>query len=75
MAAAQERMQAATWTAMVSRAYDHARPAVRFGDLTWTGRELLDRAVARPTGWTPSAWNPANRCPHWSPPPPTPSRW
>ncbi|WP_309484241.1 class I adenylate-forming enzyme family protein [Streptomyces himalayensis] len=35
---------AATWTAMVSRAYDHARPAVRFGDLTWTGRELLDRA-------------------------------
>ncbi|MFI1034770.1 class I adenylate-forming enzyme family protein [Streptomyces sp. NPDC020951] len=34
----------ATWTAMVSRAYDHARPAARFGDLTWTGRELLDRA-------------------------------
>ncbi|CAM5284778.1 class I adenylate-forming enzyme family protein [Streptomyces canus] len=45
MAAAQEGMQAATWTAMVSRAYDHARPAVRFGDLTWTGRELLDRAA------------------------------
>ncbi|WP_328483618.1 AMP-binding protein [Streptomyces sp. NBC_00377] len=36
---------AATWTAMVNRAYDHARPAVRFGDLTWTGRELLDRAA------------------------------
>ncbi|WP_406440835.1 acyl--CoA ligase [Streptomyces sp. NBC_01613] len=35
---------AATWTAMVSRAYDHARPAVRFADLIWTGRELLDRA-------------------------------
>lgn len=45
MAAAQEEVQAATWTAMVSRAYDHARPAVRFGDLTWTGRELLDRAA------------------------------
>ncbi|NEA63279.1 class I adenylate-forming enzyme family protein [Streptomyces sp. SID12488] len=45
MAATQERAQAATWTAMVSRAYDHARPAVRFGDLTWTGRELLDRAA------------------------------
>lgn len=29
---------------MVSRAYDHARPAARFGDLTWTGHELLDRA-------------------------------
>jgi acyl-CoA synthetase (AMP-forming)/AMP-acid ligase II len=36
--------QAATWTAMVSRAYDHDRPAVRFGDLVWSGRELLDRA-------------------------------
>jgi len=34
----------ATWTAMVTRAYDHARPAARFGDLTWTGHELLDRA-------------------------------
>lgn len=34
-----------TWTAMVSRAYDHPRPAVRFGDSTWTGRELLDRAA------------------------------
>ncbi|MFD9321324.1 class I adenylate-forming enzyme family protein [Streptomyces sp. NPDC060053] len=33
-----------TWTAMVSRAYDHARPAVRFGERTWSGRELLDRA-------------------------------
>ncbi|MEE1833047.1 class I adenylate-forming enzyme family protein [Streptomyces sp. SP17KL33] len=33
-----------TWTGLVSHAYDHARPAVRFGDLTWTGRELLDRA-------------------------------
>ncbi|MGX9883342.1 class I adenylate-forming enzyme family protein [Streptomyces sp. NPDC002276] len=33
-----------TWTAMVSAAYDHSRPAVRFGDLTWTGHELLDRA-------------------------------
>ncbi|MFJ3777320.1 class I adenylate-forming enzyme family protein [Streptomyces sp. NPDC090075] len=33
-----------TWTGLVSRAYDHARPAVRFGDLTWSGRELLDRA-------------------------------
>ncbi|WP_369031442.1 class I adenylate-forming enzyme family protein [Streptomyces adonidis] len=45
MGGAQETGQAATWTAMVSRAYDHARPAVRFGDLTWTGRELLDRAA------------------------------
>jgi len=45
VAGAQEYGQAATWTAMVSRAYDHARPAVRFGDLTWTGRELLDRAA------------------------------
>ncbi|MEV1080034.1 class I adenylate-forming enzyme family protein [Streptomyces sp. NPDC050211] len=33
-----------TWTAMVNRAYDHARPATRFGDERWTGRELLDRA-------------------------------
>ncbi|MEU5634811.1 class I adenylate-forming enzyme family protein [Streptomyces rishiriensis] len=45
MAAAQQRGPAATWTAMVSRAYDHPRPAVRFGDLIWTGRELLDRAA------------------------------
>src|SRR6478736_1798836 len=30
---------------MVNRANDHPRPAVRFGDLTWTGRELLDRAA------------------------------
>ncbi|WP_210593083.1 class I adenylate-forming enzyme family protein [Streptomyces sp. GESEQ-35] len=29
---------------MVAAAYDHGRPAARFGDLTWTGRELLDRA-------------------------------
>ncbi|MBW8793466.1 MAG: acyl--CoA ligase [Streptomyces sp.] len=29
---------------MVGRAYDHGRPAVRFGDLVWSGRELLDRA-------------------------------
>ncbi len=34
-----------TWTAAVLAAYDHSRPAVRFGDLTWTGRELLDRAA------------------------------
>lgn len=40
----QEAGAAATWTAMVNRAHDHARPAARFGDLTWTGRELLDRA-------------------------------
>ncbi|MFJ9908001.1 class I adenylate-forming enzyme family protein [Streptomyces sp. NPDC101152] len=33
-----------TWTAMVIRAYDHDRPAVRFGDLVWSGRQLLDRA-------------------------------
>lgn len=45
MGGVQETGQAATWTAMVSRAYDHARPAVRFGDLTWTGRELLDWAA------------------------------
>ncbi|WSQ14143.1 acyl--CoA ligase [Streptomyces sp. NBC_01231] len=44
MGAAQDPGTAATWTAMVSRAYDHARPAVRFGDLTWSGHELLDRA-------------------------------
>ena len=34
-----------TWTALVRRAYDHTRPAVRFGDLRWSGRELLDRAA------------------------------
>ncbi|MER5428070.1 class I adenylate-forming enzyme family protein [Streptomyces sp. NPDC002588] len=34
----------ATWTAMVAAAQDHSRPAVRFGDLTWSGRELLGRA-------------------------------
>ncbi|MGW3106310.1 class I adenylate-forming enzyme family protein [Streptomyces sp. NPDC001100] len=34
-----------TWTATVLAAYDHSRPAVRFGDLTWTGHELLDRAA------------------------------
>ncbi|WP_406443160.1 acyl--CoA ligase [Streptomyces sp. NBC_00631] len=45
MTPVQRTEQAATWTAMVSRAYDHTRPAVRFGDLTWTGRELLDRAA------------------------------
>ncbi|MET7781376.1 class I adenylate-forming enzyme family protein [Streptomyces sp. NPDC005388] len=28
----------------MSRAYDHTRPAVRFDGLTWSGRELLDRA-------------------------------
>ena len=37
--------QGFTWTATVLAAYDHSRPAVRFGDLTWTGRELLDRAA------------------------------
>ncbi|MEU1189047.1 fatty acid--CoA ligase family protein [Streptomyces sp. NPDC005859] len=42
---AREPGRAATWTAMVNRAYDHGRPAVRFGDLSWTGRELLDRAA------------------------------
>jgi acyl-CoA synthetase (AMP-forming)/AMP-acid ligase II len=42
--AAAEAGTTATWTAMVGHAYDHARPAVRFGDLTWTGHELLDRA-------------------------------
>ena len=30
---------------MVTGAYDHARPAVRFDGLAWSGRELLDRAV------------------------------
>ncbi|MFF3659317.1 class I adenylate-forming enzyme family protein [Streptomyces olivochromogenes] len=39
-----------TWTATVLAAYDHSRPAVRFGDLTWTGRELLDRAAGA-AGW------------------------
>ncbi|MFC4503453.1 MULTISPECIES: class I adenylate-forming enzyme family protein [Streptomyces] len=39
-----------TWTALVGRAYDHTRPAVRFGDLTWSGRELLDRAGGA-AGW------------------------
>jgi acyl-CoA synthetase (AMP-forming)/AMP-acid ligase II len=34
-----------TWTAMVRAAQDHDRPAVRFGDLVWSGRELLDRAA------------------------------
>ncbi|SEF02267.1 Acyl-CoA synthetase (AMP-forming)/AMP-acid ligase II [Streptomyces sp. 3213] len=37
--------QELTWTATVVAAYDHSRPAVRFGNLTWTGRELLDRAA------------------------------
>lgn len=37
--------QELTWTATVVAAYDHSRPAVRFGDLTWSGRELLDRAA------------------------------
>ncbi|MEU0070025.1 class I adenylate-forming enzyme family protein [Streptomyces sp. NPDC006332] len=46
MGTAQDPGTADTWTAMVNRAYDHARPAVRFGDLTWSGRELLDRAGA-----------------------------
>lgn len=36
--------RAATWTAMVNHAHDHSRPAARFGDLSWSGRELLDRA-------------------------------
>ncbi|MFK0288099.1 class I adenylate-forming enzyme family protein [Streptomyces sp. NPDC090499] len=45
MAGRQRTGQAATWTDMVSGAYDHPRPAVRFGDQTWTGRELLDRAA------------------------------
>lgn len=44
MGGAPKAVAAPTWTAMVSRAYDHARPAVRFRDLSWTGRELLDRA-------------------------------
>ncbi|MEU9900465.1 class I adenylate-forming enzyme family protein [Streptomyces phaeochromogenes] len=44
MSGAQKAVAAPTWTAMVNRAYDHARPAVRFRDLSWTGRELLDRA-------------------------------
>ncbi|MER5182429.1 class I adenylate-forming enzyme family protein [Streptomyces sp. NPDC002896] len=44
MAGAQEAERADTWTARVSRAYDHYRPAVRFGDASWTGHELLDRA-------------------------------
>jgi acyl-CoA synthetase (AMP-forming)/AMP-acid ligase II len=29
---------------MVARAQDHDRPAVRFGELVWSGHELLDRA-------------------------------
>ena len=35
----------ATWTGMVSAAWDDARSAVRFGELSWSGRELLDRAA------------------------------
>lgn len=34
----------ATWTGMVGAAWDDARSAVRFGELGWSGRELLDRA-------------------------------
>ncbi|MET7452971.1 class I adenylate-forming enzyme family protein [Streptomyces sp. NPDC005574] len=45
MGAAQDTATADTWTAMVGLAHDHTRSAVRFGDLTWTGRELLDRAA------------------------------
>lgn len=53
-----------TWTATVGAAYDHSRPAVRFGDLTWTGHELLDRAAGAADwldtlGLTPGAPVPA----------------
>ncbi|WP_372349716.1 class I adenylate-forming enzyme family protein [Streptomyces sp. KL116D] len=34
----------ATWSALVAAACNHSRPAVRFGDLEWSGHELLDRA-------------------------------
>ena len=40
-----QQEQSACWTATVTRAYDHARPAVRFGGLVWSGRQLLDRAA------------------------------
>ena len=36
--------RSATWTGMVQQAWDHDRTAVRFGELTWSGRELMDRA-------------------------------
>ncbi|MCH5675569.1 class I adenylate-forming enzyme family protein [Streptomyces gilvus] len=35
----------ATWSEMVTAAYDHDRPAAVFGDVSWSGRELLDRAA------------------------------
>ncbi|WP_433472297.1 class I adenylate-forming enzyme family protein [Spirillospora sp. CA-142024] len=34
-----------TWSEMVAAAYDHGRPAAVYGDVTWGGRELLDRAA------------------------------
>lgn len=34
-----------TWTALVRTATDHDRPAARFGALTWSGRQLADRAA------------------------------
>jgi len=36
--------RSATWSSLVRAANDHERPAVRFGEQTWSGRELLDRA-------------------------------
>ena len=39
------RPREATWSEMVSGAYDHGRPAATFGADTWSGRELMDRAA------------------------------
>ncbi|GAA2409776.1 fatty acid--CoA ligase family protein [Actinomadura vinacea] len=36
--------RAVTWTAMVGAAYDHGRPAAVYGEVAWSGRELLGRA-------------------------------
>jgi hypothetical protein len=62
-----------TWTAMVVRAYDHSRPAVRFDGLTWTGHELLDRAAGAADWLDGLGLAPGRPVPASSPP--RPRRW
>nr|BFE38940.1 fatty acid--CoA ligase family protein [Actinomadura rugatobispora] len=52
-AAAAARPREVTWSEMVAAAYDHGRPAAVYGDATWSGRELLDRAAGA-AGWLDS---------------------
>ncbi|MET7841394.1 class I adenylate-forming enzyme family protein [Streptomyces sp. NPDC005356] len=51
---------ATTWSALVTAACDHSRPAARFGDLEWSGRELLDRAGGA-AAWLDSLGHPRGR--------------